>query len=54
MTKLPVEYENRMKKLLGDEYEEYVKAFSQTPVRAFRVNTEKISKKGSTRFGNVI
>ena len=44
MIKLPVEYENRMKKLLGDEYEEYVKAFSQTPVRAFRVNTEKISK----------
>lgn len=43
MKKLPTEYSERMKKLLGDEYEEYEKALQAEPVRAFRVNTDKIS-----------
>ncbi len=43
MIKLPVEYEKRMKKLLGEELEEYKKALEAEPVRAFRVNTDKIS-----------
>lgn len=43
MKKLPTEYSERMKNLLGDEYEEYEKALNQEPVRAFRVNTDKIS-----------
>lgn len=43
MKKLPVEYINRMKLLLGNEYEEYEKAVNDSPIRAFRVNTDKIS-----------
>ena len=43
MKKLPAEYSERMKKLLGNEYEEYEKALEAQPVRAFRVNTDKIS-----------
>ena len=43
MINLPKEYENRMKKLLGEEFEEYKKALKEEPVKAFRVNTEKIS-----------
>lgn len=43
MKQLPVEFEERMKTLLGDEYEKFIKAFDEPPIRAFRVNTEKIS-----------
>lgn len=43
MKNLPIEYENRMKKLLGKEFEDYKKALEQSPVRALRVNTDKIS-----------
>ena len=43
MKKLPAEYSERMKKLLGNEYEEYEKSLNDAPVRAFRVNTDKIS-----------
>lgn len=43
MKNLPIEYENRMKKLLGKEFEDYKKALSEKPVRALRVNTDKIS-----------
>ena len=43
MKTLPAEYIDRMKKLLGDEFDEYLNALNEPPVRAFRVNTEKIS-----------
>ncbi len=43
MKELPVEYVNRMTELLGDEYGDYVSALNSKPVRAFRVNTDKIS-----------
>lgn len=43
MKQLPVEFENRMKTLLGDEFEDFKKSFDEPPVRAFRVNTDKIS-----------
>lgn len=43
MKELPVEYASRMQKLLGDEYSDYINALNEEPVRAFRVNTEKIS-----------
>lgn len=43
MKQLPQEFVTRMKTLLGDEYEAYEKAINQPPVKAFRVNTEKIS-----------
>lgn len=43
MKVLPLKYKERMKKLLGDEYESYEKALNEAPVRGFRVNTDKIS-----------
>ncbi len=43
MKKLPLQFEDRMKTLLGSEFEDYKKALETPPVRAFRVNTNKIS-----------
>lgn len=43
MKKLPEEFINRMKLLLGNEYEQYEASVNDAPVRAFRVNTDKIS-----------
>ncbi len=43
MKQLPAEFKERMKKLLGDEYEAFERSYEEKPVRAFRVNTEKIS-----------
>lgn len=43
MKQLPIDFENRMKALLGDEFEAYKKSLDESPVRAFRVNTDKIS-----------
>lgn len=43
MKQLPIEFQNRMKTLLSDEYEDFIKSFDEPPVRAFRVNTDKIS-----------
>ncbi len=43
MKKLPAEYTERMKKILGNEYNEYLNELENSPVRAFRVNTDKIS-----------
>ena len=46
MKNLPIEFSKRMKKLLDEEYESYEKAVNDAPVRAFRVNTDKISIEG--------
>jgi NOL1/NOP2/sun family putative RNA methylase len=43
MKALPVDFENRMKNLLGDEFEAYKNSLEEEPVRSFRVNTDKIS-----------
>jgi NOL1/NOP2/sun family putative RNA methylase len=43
MKALPVDFENRMKNLLGDEFEAYKACLEEPPVRSFRVNTNKIS-----------
>ncbi len=43
MIQLPKEYESRMKSLLGDGFDAYVKALSEEPVKGFRVNTDKIT-----------
>ena len=43
MKNLPVEFTERMKMLLGDEFDDYLKEIKRSPVRAFRVNTDKIS-----------
>ncbi len=43
MKKLPIKFVDRMKMLLGDGFEDYIMSLEQPPVKAFRVNTEKIS-----------
>lgn len=43
MKTLPFEFQERMKSLLCDEYDEFLKSYTEKPVRAFRVNTDKIS-----------
>ncbi|MBR2953074.1 MAG: RNA methyltransferase [Clostridia bacterium] len=43
MKSLPIEFQERMKTLLGDEYDDFLKSYDEKPVRAFRVNTDKIS-----------
>ncbi|MCQ2542813.1 MAG: RsmF rRNA methyltransferase first C-terminal domain-containing protein [Lachnospiraceae bacterium] len=41
--KLPVEFENRMKEMLGSEYEEFIKSYDENKKTALRVNELKIS-----------
>ena len=43
MKVLPVDFENRMKNLLGDEFSSYKASLEEEPVRSFRVNTNKVS-----------
>lgn len=43
MKDLPLEYSERMKNLLGEEFDDYINALNCSPVRAFRINTDKIS-----------
>lgn len=43
MKQLPKEYEARMRKLLGDNFDKYLNELQNPPVKAFRVNTDKIS-----------
>ena len=43
MKKLPIEFQERMKTLLGDEYNDFIRSYDEKPIRAFRVNTDKIS-----------
>lgn len=43
MINLPIEFEERMKFLLGDEFEAYINSLNEPPVKGFRVNTEKIT-----------
>ncbi len=45
MKLLPLEFVERMKALLGDDFKEYEKAMELPPVKAFRINTDKISVK---------
>jgi len=42
-----------MKNFLGEEYESYEKAVNETPVRAFRVNTDKISLKDFEKINEI-
>lgn len=41
---LPIDFTNRMKTILGEEYEKFEASYSEVPVRSFRVNTNKISE----------
>lgn len=40
---LPEKFEKRMKEILNDDFEAFKSSYSDKPVRAFRVNTHKIS-----------
>ncbi len=42
MKLLPLEYTERMKSLLGEDYGSYETAIKEPPVKGFRVNTDKI------------
>ena len=37
MKQLPLDFENRMKNLLGDEFESYKASLEEEPVKSFRV-----------------
>lgn len=41
---LPQEFLTRMKDLLGEDYDAFLKSYEETPVRSFRINTNKISE----------
>ena len=43
MKTLPLEFCQRMKSLLGDQYDAFLAALNEQPVKAFRVNTDKIA-----------
>ena len=43
MKDLPIEFAERMKNILGGEYDDFVSALNGEPVKGFRVNTDKIS-----------
>ncbi len=43
MINLPQEFVERMQVLLGEEFADYLKTMDEPPVKAFRVNTRKIS-----------
>ncbi|MBQ7043512.1 MAG: methyltransferase domain-containing protein [Clostridia bacterium] len=41
---LPSEFLTRMKDLLGDDYDAFIRSYDDAPVRSFRINTNKISE----------
>ena len=41
--KLPKEFENRMKELLGKEYSAFLESYEHRPYQALRVNTCKLA-----------
>ncbi len=43
MTALPEKFKERMKAILGEEYDNFLASYDLPPVRSFRVNTDKIS-----------
>ncbi len=53
MKQLPLDFENRMKKLLGDEFSDYINELQNPPVKAFRVNTDKISLDDFQKINNI-
>ncbi len=47
---LPLDFLNRMKDYLGDDYSEFLCAYNRKPYKAFRVNTEKKCTFDLTQF----
>ncbi len=50
MIDLPQAFSERMKMLLDNEFEEYVKSFDLPPVKAFRINTAKVKNDCFSKF----
>lgn len=42
MIELPLDFKNRMKESLGDEYDAFIEAYNSPPLHGFRVNTLKL------------
>ena len=53
MITLPASYEKRMRTLLGDGFDTYLAALNEPPVRAFRVNTDKISAEDFEKISDI-
>lgn len=44
--RLPEKFEDRMKKMLGDEYDDFIKSMDETPIfTGIRINTSKVGAK---------
>ena len=43
MIELPLDFKNRMKEDLGDEFDSFINAYSSPPFHGFRANTLKIT-----------
>lgn len=50
MKRLPVEYAERMRRLLGDDYARYERTFDEPPARGLQINTRKISPEAFDRL----
>ena len=48
MRDLPAPFSERMKRLLGNEFDAFIDSFSEPPVRGIRINTLKITKERFT------
>ncbi len=53
MITLPSAFEKRMRTLLGENFSAYLAALEKPPVRAFRVNTDKISVSDFERISDI-
>ena len=49
--RLPEKFEDRMKKMLGDEYDDFIKSMDETPIfTGIRINTSKVGAKDAAVF----
>ena len=54
--RLPEKFEDRMKKMLGDEYDDFIKSMDETPIfTGIRINTSKVGAKDAVikEFGEL-
>ena len=54
--RLPEKFEDRMKKMLGDEYDDFIKLMDETPIfTGIRINTSKVGAKDAVikEFGEL-
>ena len=53
MTGLPEEFKQKMKNLLGEEYEDFIKSYEKERVQGFRMNLLKIDEEEGDRLFSV-